>query len=566
MKNVFSRLLPRWQVRWVGVLFLGLVVGGPVAAQILPGDNVMDNSGSSNMPNPLHNPTVPFSGGGNPVSDNGQMPDMPDLSPEEEAQPPQQPDLTSPAPGSLPTSSGNFGGLARSAALVPDEQDAALAPFVEFPFPEPGQPLPPSEARLQRILMLAATDSPLMRSQAEAITTYDASRYRSWMRYLPQVSAKYDVGAFDTIRGNQNVQFGGAYTVEAAKPLYYWGALEAAEQLAFLKESIAQMDAVIAYARMCEQLRRRYYTLIQVKAELKAYTAEVETQRIRLDKQRELEAHSTGTPTETSQMEFNLRNLELRTATLKTGYLYRITEFRRVAGVLDFDENDVPDYIIVPKVNVDQLRDEFKEFRRTGYSQTLPAKETSLRQDAFDQYLVMNASRLKPNFNIGVGITQGPYQENNNKGGSSVYFQTILFAGITGSWDIFDNYQTSSNSSDLLAERQVVETRALTNRDQLFSEAANALDTVEIGQQGIDLYKQELTLLQDSYRREKARMRLGEADTIDVDTLRDNILETRFDILIYQCDLAEGYYDFLSALFRDPALVNVDSYKHTTLP
>jgi outer membrane protein TolC len=450
-------------------------------------------------------------------------------------------------------------------ASTPDADDVALMPLVEQPYPEPGQPLPPSEAVLNHVLAIAATDSSTMREQAELVAANDASRYRSWVQYLPAVQAKYNVGMFDLIRGDiqggSEAAFGGAYTVEASRPLYYWGAIDATKKLALLKEQISQTQAIIAYAKLCVDIRKAYYELISQKAQVTLYARETESASRRVEKARQLLASGTGFPAKVHQLENQFERLQLQEAEAQNVYEFNVGEFRRLSGALDFDQNDVPDYVVMPRIDINQMRAQFDGFRKSGFLDTAVSQVASLQQDAIDNQMIINDANQKPNFNLGIGVTQGPYQDNGTKTGG-IYFQTIIFAGITGTWNLFDNYQTSDNDRSLHAQRHYVDAELAGSRDELFSQAANLLDKIEIALHAIDIFKQQLVTIQDDYRHEKQSLALGQADQTDVDQIRDSILELKFQILNNQTNVVAGYYGFLTEIFCDPALNNVSTYQH----
>jgi outer membrane protein TolC len=513
-------------------------------------------SSSSVLPNPLGSPDVPFG------PNNDQLTPAPDAMPADENSAFTPPDQTQLKP--LPPAT-----AAPVDASTPDSDDPALLPLVEQPYPEPGQPLPPSEATIDKVLEIAATDSTTMREQAQLVAANDAERYRSWVKYLPAIDAKYNVGFFDLIRGDiqngQESSFGGAYTIEASRPLYYWGAVEATEKLALLKEQIAQTQAITAYAKLCIDLRKQYYELIAQKARVTLLAREAESAARHVDTERQLLAAGKGVPVKVTRDDLQYRNLELQQATAQNTFEFNVGEFRRLSGALDFDQKDVPDYIVMPRIDIVKLRAQFDGFRKRGFFDSSVSKTASLEQDAIDNQIIINDANQKPTFNIGVGVTQGPYEDTSTKTGG-IYFQTIIFAGITGTWHLFDNDTTSDNTRSLLAERRFVNAELAGTRDQLFSRAGNELNLMEISLRGIAMLKEQLANLQNDYREEKQRLALGQSSQADVDSIRDGILQVKFDILQYQTNVVAGYYGFMTSIFCDPAMNNVDVYNHTPSP
>ena len=534
-------------------LCLGLASLAPSlrAQLVLPAPDALRAQSSSPTPNPLTNQNVPFGPKNDPFapsSNPNPLPDSTTSSPDQTQLKPLPPLQSAPVDAS-----------------VPDADDPALLPLVEETYPEPGQPLPPSEATLDHILAIAATDSTTMREQAQIVAANDASRYRSWVQYLPAVDAKYNVGFFDLIRGDikggSESAFGGAYTIEASRPLYYWGAIDATKKLALLREQISQTQAIIAYAKLCVDIRKEYYELIAEKAHVTLFIREAESASRRVQKERQLIDAGKGYPAKADQMEFQFERLQMQEADAQNTYQANLDELRRLSGALDFDEKDVPDHVVMPRIDILKMREQFNAFRKSGFLDTAVNKVASLQQDAIDNQIIINDANQKPNFNIGVGITQGPYENTNSKNGG-IYFQTIIFGGITGTWHLFDNDQTSDNNRSLHAQRRLVDAELAGSRDQLFSQAANQLNKIDIALHGIAMLKQQLAVIQNDYRTEKQRLALGQSDQTDVDQVRDGILQIKFDILQYNSQVLAGYYGFLTAIFCDPALSNVSPYTH----
>lgn len=544
----------------LGKLSLLLLCSGllPVflpAQLVVPAQNPLQPSntpGASSL-SPIPNPNVPFGSKNNAFAPTPyNIPVAPDsnisATPDQDSSQSQPPVMAAPVD-----------------ATSPDSDDPALVPLIEQNYPEPGQALPPSEATINHVLAIAATDSTTMREQAQIVASNDASRYRSWVQYLPAIDAKYNLGFFDIIRGDiqggSETAFGGAYTVEASKPLYYWGAIAATKKLALLKEQISQTQAIIVYAKLCVELRRQYYQLIAQKARVVLLTRETESASRRLEKVRQLLAAGKGFPIGVQRASLSFETLQLQEATAENIFQSGVGDFRLLSGALDFDEKDVPEYVVMPRVDIPQLRSQFESFRKQGFFDSLVSKNADLQQDAIDNQRIINDANQKPTFNIGLGVTQGPYQDTSSKTGG-IYFQTTIFGGITGTWHLFDNYQTADNDRSLLAQRRLVDADLAGSRDQLFMQAANQLDKMEIAQRGITMLKEQLVGLQNSYRLEKQSLALGQSDQTDVDQIRDGILQMRFDLLQYETNLVTGYYSFLTSIFLDPALSNVDDYNH----
>jgi outer membrane protein TolC len=288
----------------------------------------------------------------------------------------------------------------------------------------------------------------------------------------------------------------------------------------------------------------------------------VESAQRKVDREKEMLAHGNSSPVTVGNLDYTRKTLALKLAIAKGSFKNNIYTFKALSGVQNFNERDIPDTIAMPQIDLKEMEDEYAAFKKDGFPTSVAAKTATLRHEAVEQQIIINNAAQKPNFNFGAGVTQGPVQSN-SRGNTGVDFQTILFVGITGTWNLFDNYQTSDNNRKLLAEGRGIDAKLLGTRDQLFGGAENQLSKIETGLLAIDLYKHQLGVDQDNYRKELARHEIGQGDQVDVNALRDAIYQAKYSILEYQASVAGAYYSFLTTIFRDPNLSNVDSYNRS---
>jgi outer membrane protein TolC len=437
--------------------------------------------------------------------------------------------------------------------------DPLLSPWVDNIRPGPGEPLPPSEAQLDQILAVAATDSPTMREQADMVAEYDASRFRSWVRYMPALNATYSVGLFyqanQDISGTQALLPGGAFTVQANQPIFYWGAYTATRDLAFLREKIAQNKALLAYTKLCLDLRNRYYDLIVQKSQIALLARQIESAQTQLDKERIELDHGFSTTASVNALDLALHNLEVKKTDADNSFQFNLDEFRRISAASAFTADDVPDRIYLPVIDQTGLQSQYQDFRAKGFDQSLSATDANLNKDAISQQVIINDANQKPLLNASVGVTQSPYQN-----GTSFEFSTIFFVGVSGSWNIFDREETTYATRALLAQRRVVATTLSDTRNQAFNEAAHSLGQINSGLQSLAVLKRQLAQAQDDYRRVQILRVGGRAAPIDTDAARDHLLDLRCQVLSSQAEVTKGYFQFISDIFSDPALAYAPSF------
>jgi outer membrane protein TolC len=446
-------------------------------------------------------------------------------------------------------------------ASASTDADPLLLPLAEYTRPEPGQPLPASEAQFDQLLALAATASPTMREQADTVAQVEASRFRSWVRQMPIISASYSLGGY--IQANagggavNSLTPGGSFSVQVSRPLYHWGGFTAETALGILKEQIAQNDAVQAYAKLCLDLRSRYLNLVVQKAQATLLANEVDFAARRLDKERILLGQGQSTSAKVSDLDLESQSFALKKSEADSVFKYDLAEFCRLTGSHSFSADDVPDHIYMPVVDETALQSQYQQFQQGGFDHSPTASGAQLNQDALEQQIRINRANQRPQFNLAASASEEPYI---NSSGTGLKFGTIFFAGINGSWLLYDRDEALSRTNALLAQQRVAETKLQDTREQTFNDSANDLDQIDLGLRALAVLKRQLAEQQADYGRIQVLESTGQTEITAVDTARSTLLNTRFEILQRQVQVANGYYSYLSELFRDPALANLPPF------
>jgi len=515
---------------------IAVLPAGFLHAQILPPQTQLP------PPAPINSPVVPFTGPQLPTP--GALPPEPTVITPGSSSAPTLPVAPAPAPVDA-SSSGS------------STDDEILQPFVEYVPAESGKPQSIGEAILDQMLSDAATQSPTMREQQYTMDMSTAARFRSWLSNLPTINATYNVGMFYDLSnssGSSALKPGGATTIQANYPLFYWGGYKATKDLAQLRERIAQNGAVIAYAKLCLQLRQDYYMLIVQKAQVSLLQRQLETAQHQLEKERILLGQGRSTNGQVNKLDLDYSNHQIQMDDASNLFQQKITEFRRLSGVHDFGADKIPDVIPVHVVNTSALQTQYQDFSKKGFNDSPTARDSAMRVDAVNQEIIINNSKLKPLLDATVGLTQSPYQNSNNNG---IQFTNILFAGVSGTWNIFDRLETRDANLALLAKRRLFQAQSADARNEILDNANDSLSQINIGLRAIELLKKQLAQFQDDYRMEKEKAALGRTEQIELDLARDAVLNARYQILTRQAQVANGYYAFCTDLFCDPAMANV---------
>ncbi len=447
------------------------------------------------------------------------------------------------------------------AAQTTPANDPLLQPLPEFVRPAPGQPLPGSEQQFDQLLSLAATNSPAMREQEETVSQANADRFRSWMRHTPAITASYSVGAFYQTNASgtsdSTLTPGGSFTLTASEPLWHWGGFDAQTELGILTEEKAQNDAVIAYAKLCLDLRKRYYDLIVQKALAAMLAREVDSAKNRYDKAHLLFENGNATQAHVHELELDWKSLQTRQEDTDETFNAQLADFRRLTGSSSFAAEDLPDHIFLPMLDQPGLQAQNENFEKNGVNQSLAARSADLNEKALDRKITMSNASRRPMFDLAASVSQQPYINAANNG---LKFGTIFFVGVTGSWSLFDRGESFAATQALYSQKRVAENQFVDTRELTKNDADHSLRLINLGLRALDLLKSQYAQQQEDYSRVQILASTGQTEQTDLDDSRDALLDTRQQILSRQADVADAYYSFLSDIFQDPALVNAPPY------
>ncbi len=408
--------------------------------------------------------------------------------------------------------------------------------------------------QLEEVLRKAALLSPTMVRKQLEVAQQDASRFRGWWTYVPEINMNYNIGVFHEIRDGINegeeTRVAAEYVLRADQPLYYWGAWSARRELAFAREDIAEEDAFLSYAALVNDLRATYLSLVSAKAEAdwRALRAQNAERRVR---EMELEAEQgRRRPTEVEAARLELQSSRLSAERFTLMLEQRFNEFRQISGALEIDLETLPAKVELPDLSLENLQRRLEVFRREGFSDSTPAKLAEHRQEAIGHELTIQRARQKPLFNLGAAIRQGPEEGTDG----NYELQTIFFAGITGTWNLFDRRETQDNIRSLRIRRRLVDAELAIERDRRLAAADNALANLRIGYQSLDLQQRLVNARAEDLKQIQARIDQGVADEGEREHAIQQLRESELSLTKESARVLNAYYAFLGALLEDPAL------------
>ncbi len=339
--------------------------------------------------------------------------------------------------------------------------------------------------------------------------------------------------------------------MEATQPIYHWGAIEALRKLGYTQERVAKRQAVLVYAELASQLRTDYFSLIISSVEGVNLAKKAEFAKRRADKLGARAKQGEVLAGEQEGGKLALESLELKREYFTNALEKRFNDFKSRSGYLDLQLADLPKDIVVPEVDQDRLREMREKFTRTGFKESPPTKLADEQQKAISHQMVINDAKSKPTFNLGAGVTQGPYINDSTR---AVELQTIFFAGLTGNWKLFDRNESRETERALLVRRRLVDTELKIARDRLFNDASAYLDQLDISLRAIKLRQSLCAVLRENLNAAQRRFSRGQVDQTSVDKAHEELLDAELELLKDKASATSAYFAFLSTVFDDPAV------------
>lgn len=407
----------------------------------------------------------------------------------------------------------------------------------------------PAEALIRE----AALHSPLMLEQELRIAQADAFRFRGWRQYMPYITANYQAGYFTLISAaDPNAKegsgyFGGTASLSAYYPLFQWGAIAAEKQFAFARENMAREEAVIAWRALVKDIRERLLEAVVAKAKialLDRRTTNARNQQVRTEQ--ELKLGRIVEAEKTARL-LTLRNLELDLSRKKIELASILSKLRGLSGSEKLGVEDIPSDL--PDINWDEplLRARLADYEKVGLEDSPEHRLARHASEFYDNQRVIAESRELPSFNLGATVNQTPIEKPGGFG-----LQTYAFAGVMGTWNIFDRATTQENVRSLRIAQRLVDAKLAFGTLQKKSELRSSLEQLASARQAIDLRRDIVKLRTEVFNATKERLRLGLAKAEEVADAEDALLASKLDLTTDRALVIGAYHAFMSGILLAP--------------
>lgn len=405
---------------------------------------------------------------------------------------------------------------------------------------------------LERLLREAAIASPGMIEQEYNIARRDAFRFRNWRQHMPFIQASYQLGQFKLIRGENrgnDDRFSGTYSVSARYPLFHWGAYAAEKESALLREKSARQSATLAWRQLANRIRSDFYRAVILKGEIN-----VQGKQLALESARQKNANALFEIGEISVIDHSsraiaMRDREIALSKRKIELATLIANIQATTGVEKFSIDEIPNSVSSPKMDCKLLEQQLSAFRQTAGESSGEVANARTEISILDEEITRTRAQMLPNLNLGASISQNPYQTNSNR----FEMQTVLFAGLTGSWNIFDRDVTNTTVRALKTQQRLIEAQLRARQIARFNLLDAQLKQIRISLENLALRQQYLASAENNLARAHRELKLGIGTEFNVAVNETQAAAARQAIATEQINITLAYYQFLSGIEQDPA-------------
>lgn len=432
--------------------------------------------------------------------------------------------------------------LVALAPLLALAGEGSASPAVN-PAPDPAEPL----------LREAAMHSPVMLEQELYMAQADAFRFRGWRQYMPYISANYQAGYFNLLgAADPNARegegkFGGSFSISAYHPIYQWGAIEAEKSFAFARENRARESAVIAWRKLVEDIRAKFLKAVVDKSRITLMERRLEVARVRMERAEKEFKLGRIVEAERSARLLELRTQELELSRSKIALTGLLAQLRSLSGAEKYGVEDLP--ADLPDVEWDDatLESRLGDYEKIGVEDAPETREAKYAGEALSNQRIMTEARDLPSFNLGVNVSQTPVERQGGFG-----MQTYLFAGLMGSWNIFDRDTTKENVRSLKIAERLVDTKLTFGRSERKTALHSAIEQLKAARQARDLRRDIVKLRESFVASVKQRVDLGLAQSEELSAAEDALLAARNELINDRATILGAYHAFMAGVLLSP--------------
>jgi outer membrane protein TolC len=425
---------------------------------------------------------------------------------------------------------------------------------------------------LRDILRSALQQSPQMITHDIDLAAQEANRYQQAAQEWPNLS-----GAIDYLDNQSKVSNSSAnstpstatkgfyYNLSLNQPIYHWGALQAATDIAHLQIKISESQYASAYAQLATTIRLQYLSLIMQKIQIRNTRFALDQAKASFAAVQEKFKTKAVTQGELDDAKLAVDDASLAMDRTTEEFVHAKRLLLLVAGLAELSDDAVPEEIPKPVYPPAASAAFLQDFERDGLSKTFQAQvyDYQIRQSELTYKIAKY--RLYPRIDLSAGISeqnQTQVVQNSTTGQSTVYQNPIFSQNVAlaANWSIFDGFATRGAKLAALASKRTNERNLQTYLDQTIEQARYLERQVEFSARALALAEERFAGGDEGIKQAKDNLKLGTGSQAAVDQATAGFYQAQALVFSARIDFFWHWSDYVSLLGIDPVLNSLPAH------
>jgi outer membrane protein TolC len=412
--------------------------------------------------------------------------------------------------------------------------------------------------QLDGILKKAVAQSPRMISRAIDLDMAENDRVAAQAGLLPSIGGSYSYNLSQDKRGDlpgrQNVTKI-YYNFSIVQPIFHWGERRNNARMGDIRKLMVESNYAEAYRLFAQEVRSLYLRLIisKLRAEKAAFQNDYSAKQLarseeRLAKKVISEAQMFGFRMEAERSQIGAERALFDLENDKSS-------FARLTGQPLLADSEIPD--MIPGVS---SHDSAMQELLSGFlsQKDAPSLEEVISRNTLEiekLNLANQKTRLKPKFNLVVGVSQDEQSYNINV--AQKYSVNSRYAGVSVNWTIFDGFAARSAVRSSLGKLRMMESDYRVLTDRLAAQAQSQAKLAGFYVRYASINDRYLESGEGNVKSKKEEFTRGVIAEEDVSVALLGLYDAKINAYASRADYYNQVCEFLGTVVQDPVLSNL---------
>lgn len=413
---------------------------------------------------------------------------------------------------------------------------------------------------LGEVLHGALQQSPQMISRNIDLASQEANRYQQAALQWPSLGGTaYYTENKSAVSNNPNSSTrnrGFFYNLNLNQPIYHWGALQAATDIAHLQIKISESQYADAYRQLAMTIRSQYLSLIVQKVQLRNARYAFQLAQAALATMEERFKNGSAMASDVSGFRSAMEEASLAADRATEDFRHSKRLLLLTAGLAALNDDNIPEEIPKPVYSADAAAAFMQRTAREDLSKTFQAQvyDDQVKQSALNYKIAKY--RLYPKLDLQLGVSE---QNQTQVVGNVVTQNPIFFTNVTvaANWSIFDGFATRGAKLAALASKRAAERNRQSYLDQTLEQARDLELQVGFAIRAMALAEERLASYERHLQETRDNLKLGVGSQADVDQAATNFYQVQAAAFGARVEFYARWSEYLSLLDADPVLNNL---------